>query len=197
MNEPGLPTRIMADESGAALIEFTIVVALLLGLTFALVDFGRAFFQWEMAEKATQMAARLAAVRAPACASVPSANTKSNAATVRYGQSCSDSAEPCTAAAAVSCAGAASSTTATAIFTRIQALLPTGTTVANLRFRYEYAHLGFVGGPYQPIVSVELRDITFRFLVLGPFVRLLGGAWLSGTIAMPPMRAALPAEALR
>ena len=50
------------DESGASLIEYTIVVVLFLLLFFSVLDFGRLGFNWVMTEKAMQRAARIAVV---------------------------------------------------------------------------------------------------------------------------------------
>ena len=50
------------DEAGAAMIEMTIVVMLLFTLVLGFVDFGFAFYQWNAANKAVQVGARLAAV---------------------------------------------------------------------------------------------------------------------------------------
>ena len=99
-------------------------MGLFLGLTFALVDFGRAFFQWVMAEKATQIAARVAAVRVPACSGVPSLNLKRspNDASVRYGLSCADASLPCADPGSVTCAGDPGSPLAAAIMARTGAL---------------------------------------------------------------------------
>jgi Flp pilus assembly pilin Flp len=190
--------RMLEDNTGATLVEFTIIVGLFLGLTFALIDFGRAFFQWVMAEKATQIAARIAAVRAPACPGVPSINLKRspNDASIRYGLSCADATLPCVDGGSITCAGDPASPLAATIMARTGALLPAGITATNLRFRYDYAGLGFLGGPYIPMVTVELRDVSFEFLALGPFVTFLGGGGFENEISMPPMRATLPAEDL-
>ena len=55
----------LADEIGANLVEFSLVVTLFLFLLLAIIDFGRIGHTWVSANKATQLAARLAAVRPP------------------------------------------------------------------------------------------------------------------------------------
>ena len=55
----------LRDTSGAAMVEFTVVMMLLLVLTFGIVDFGNALFQWNSAEKATQAGARAATISDP------------------------------------------------------------------------------------------------------------------------------------
>ncbi len=55
----------LKDEGGGPLAEFTLVIFLLMSMTMALVDFSRAVWQWNAAQKATQVAARIAVVRDP------------------------------------------------------------------------------------------------------------------------------------
>jgi Flp pilus assembly pilin Flp len=55
----------MADEGGAVMIEMTLVIVLLLTLVLGFVDFGHAFYQWNAANKAVQVGARLASISAP------------------------------------------------------------------------------------------------------------------------------------
>jgi hypothetical protein len=50
------------EEAGAAMVEMTIVVTLMFTLLLGFVDFGYAFYQWNAANKAVQIGARLAAV---------------------------------------------------------------------------------------------------------------------------------------
>jgi Flp pilus assembly protein TadG len=57
-----LPCHFARDESGAAMVEMTLVITLLLTLLLGFVDFGYAFYQWNAANKAVQVGARLAAI---------------------------------------------------------------------------------------------------------------------------------------
>ena len=50
--------RFRNDESGAAMVEMSLVLVLLLVLTLGFVDFGHAFYQWTAAGKAVQAGAR-------------------------------------------------------------------------------------------------------------------------------------------
>ncbi len=56
---------ILLNNNGAALVEFTLLIPILFGLVFGLVEFGRATFQHHTAEKGVKAAARFIA-RAPA-----------------------------------------------------------------------------------------------------------------------------------
>jgi Flp pilus assembly pilin Flp len=53
------------DEGGGPAAEFTMVMFALITLTLAIIDFGRATWVWNAAQKATQVAARIAVVRDP------------------------------------------------------------------------------------------------------------------------------------
>lgn len=53
--------RFRKDEGGAAMVEAAIAMTLLLTLTLGFVDFGYAFYQWNAANKAVQMGARIVA----------------------------------------------------------------------------------------------------------------------------------------
>ena len=57
--------RFRNDESGAAMVEMSLVLVLLLVLTLGFVDFGHAFYQWNAAGKAVQAGARMASVSNP------------------------------------------------------------------------------------------------------------------------------------
>ncbi len=53
------------DKAGAALLEFTVVIGVLLSLLFGVIEFSLAFAQWNAATKALQVGARLASVSYP------------------------------------------------------------------------------------------------------------------------------------
>jgi Flp pilus assembly protein TadG len=55
---------LLADDSGTTLVEFAIVLPIFLLLFLGTIDFGRFGAEYMMAQKAMQLAARTAAVRA-------------------------------------------------------------------------------------------------------------------------------------
>ncbi|MHA7901441.1 MAG: TadE/TadG family type IV pilus assembly protein [Henriciella sp.] len=59
------PASFLFENRGAALVEFTLLMPILFGLVFGLIEFGRATFQHHTAEKGVKAAARFVA-RAPA-----------------------------------------------------------------------------------------------------------------------------------
>jgi len=69
---PLRPRMFRRSESGATMIEMTIVIQLLFIAVFGFIDFGFALFQWNQASKAVQIGARLAAVSGPVDSSLSS-----------------------------------------------------------------------------------------------------------------------------
>ena len=102
--------------------------------------------------------------------------------------------------ATVSCAGAAGNATADEIWARVQPLLPPDATIDNLRFEYRFdSNLGFLGGPYTPMVTVEITPPDFQFTSpLGAMAVALGGAGGGLGTARPygAFSVSLPAEDL-
>ena len=68
--------HLRACERGAATVEFVVVAPVFLLLFFLTIEVASAFFWWKTAEKATQLAARIAVVRAPAATGVPRRNPR-------------------------------------------------------------------------------------------------------------------------
>jgi Flp pilus assembly protein TadG len=200
--------RFAGEESGATLVEFGLVLALLLLIAFGIIDFGRLAFHFVAAEKAVEAAARIAAVRPPACSGVALINQRGTveAGTTppRYGSSCGAADGVCLDPGNVSCTASASNATATEVWSVVSGTLPIDATIDNVLFRYDYdSDLGFLGGPYVPVVTVELQNLNFTFV--SPLSQLaalaVGGATaqtqgLGGTIAFPDLSASLPGEDL-
>lgn len=163
-------------EDGTTLVELAIVIPLFLLIFFALVDFGRMGAEYVMADKAMQMASRIAVVRPPACqGTLPPFNSRGTSLTApKFGTLCSAGASGtvCAAPAAMTCIGVAGNPTVDEIWRAISPLLPAGATELNLSFRYDPddpndpndRQLGFLGGPYVPMVTVDLVNLQFTFV---------------------------------
>ena len=193
--------RAARNEDGAMLVEFAILMPLLLLLTFGLLDFGRLGFSYVMAQKATEMAVRDAAVRPPLCGALPEVNQRGSLsgplAGLRFGASCTAGTNLCASFATLSC----TAETAPAFWARIAPLMPANATPANLTVSYAFdPTLGFPGGPVTLYFSVAVSDLDFDFVTpLGALARLATGAdpgTLGRSIAFPSMSASLPGEAL-
>lgn len=200
--------RFSAEDSGASLVEFSLVIALVLVLFFAILDFGRIGYAFVAGQKAVQNAARLAVVSPPVCLIPPTHlldPSQTNADPPwEFGTSCSQgpcddarlNAPPCTLAET------ASSATAIAIHNAVRALLPPGVGVDGLRYTYSFdPRLGFLGGPYTPMVTVEMPVARLPMISpLGPLLQLVGGGgtqlFASGEFTLPPISVSMPGESL-
>ena len=186
--------KFLRNESGAAMVEFTLIFFLLIGTTFAVIDIGYALWQWSSAEKATQLAVRQAIVSNPLAVDLEKFDC--NNANVVLGTGCNDA--NATTFGVVTCTGATktcsggydySTTEATRLLTRIQQVYPR-VQESHLVLEYEDLRLAFAGrGSPVASVTVRLVGMTFEFLVLGTFIN-------SGQIAMPDFRATLSTEDL-
>ena len=193
--------RFRRDESGATLVEFAMVVPIFLLLAFGIIDFGRLGMTYVMTQKATEQAVREAVVRTPVCAGLPETNLRGNSdGTIRYGASCQIASDACANPGTFVCTADAGQT-GTDIFTRIQPLLPTNATAANLQFTYAFdPNLGFLGGPYVPRVTVDIVDLEFEFVTpLGGLAKVVTGEVndsIGASFQFPSMSTSLPAEVL-
>jgi Flp pilus assembly protein TadG len=189
-------------DEGSVLAEFALVLPLFLVLLMAVIDFGQIYLRWILAEKATALAARFAVVRPPVCPGVPTFNDRTAGIpkTSPFGTTCTASFfDLCEDPGTVSCTGAdAVGTTFNDLFDAVGGLLPSTIGPDNINFTYSFANLGFLGGPYVPLVSVELvGDVEVPFITpLGPLFQAISGGGGLDNPALPPMRATLPAEDL-
>lgn len=215
--------RFGQDQRGTTLIEFAISVSLFLLIFFAVLDFGRLAYNWVMAEKAMQRAARIAAVRPPICPDVPQVNDRADRfdGTFPAGTMCRAEAGLCLAPEpavctldSVSSSDAEALATASEIWTAVLPMLPDNADSSNVLLRYEFdPQLGFLGGPYTPVITAELvgaesegdfGDFCFSFLTpLSALAAASGAAanidencneGANPTIPFPDVSASIPAE---
>lgn len=196
--------RLRRREEGTTLVELAFVIAIFLLLFFAVLDFGRLSYNWVMAEKAVQMAARMAAVRPPVCSGLPEKNLAGDGNTARFGSACNGAEAVCEAEIddpVASCSGSSGNATANQIYTSVAGLLPGNAEADNLKFTYTYdPAMNFLGGPYVPVVTVELQNLQFQFAspLLG-LARLAGAATTGdkpAPLTFPSMSVSLPGEDL-
>lgn len=196
--------RFWRDERGTTLVELAFVLPLFLLLFFGLIDFGRMGGEYVMADKAMQIATRMAVVRPAACPGLlptnPRGTVPANKVPPRFGTHCATSNWIC-AAQSASCTGVLANPTVNEIWTAIAPLMPAGSSAANLSFRYDFDRdLNFLGGPYVPVVTVELTGLNFNFVTpLGGLAALAtgnAGSGISGSVPFPAMSMSLPGEDL-
>ncbi|MGE5548081.1 MAG: TadE/TadG family type IV pilus assembly protein [Solirubrobacterales bacterium] len=189
--------RMLRDQRGSNTVEMSIALMVLIVLTLGVCDLGVALWQWNLAEKATQAGARLAAVSDPVAPSI--VTWEGDLTKYQGGTRCWDAVghtDICAPATKVitcnssGCGGQTANAAAfKAIVTRMQTLLPK-IQPANVVVEYTYNGLGFIGRPGgQPVdVTVRLTGMTFDFLVLDHLVGL------PDKITMPPATATLTGE---
>ena len=186
--------HILRCTSGAAMVETTLTLLLLLGLTFGIVEFSNVFWQWNSAEKATKLGARLAVTANPVAQELKTFDCASD--TILLGTKCSDpnaltfGTVICNGATS-SCSGGYSFSTAAfdVIFAQMRALFPR-VQRANVVIEYRDLRLGFAGRRSPvPGVTVRLTGMIFTFTALDDLFGL-------GPVTMPDFRATLTGEDL-
>lgn len=196
------------DQSGAAMIEMTIVAMLLLTLVLGFVDFGYAFYQWNAATKAVQVGVRLAAVSTPVPTGLIAESNTSNTALVGVAMPANQFSYSCTADAAGTascsrcnivgdCASAAADQAAFDLIFDGDAgrsgmvdFFP-ALEKNNVRIEYVATGLGYwtrPGGPV-PTIRVSIQNHTFQFF-------FLSGLMSFAPITMPDMLSTITGEDL-
>lgn len=181
------------DTGGGPMLEFTAVFMLLILLTFGIVDFGLAMWQWNSAEKATQIGARIAVIANPVDSKLATWDCKN--ASIALGTYCSDpnaSSFGTITCTSTDCSGGSIGTNAYdgAAFNTIVSRMQTvygRVQPNNVIVEYKDIRLCFAGrGSPCPAVTVKLTGLTFDFIMLN---------WLlPATVTMPDFRATLTAE---
>lgn len=193
------PRDLFRNNGGASAAEFALVLPLLLLLIFGIIDAGRFMWEYNRAEKATQMGVRFAAVTDPVIGSGFSDYSFSINDGVAQGSpvptsdfdnaTCIDGS--CTCVGGTVC-GSVSYTDAAfqAIADRMKAMYPP-IGPGNVSVEYKNVGLGFAGDPNGPDVA-PLITIKLTGLVFHPITCLM----FACSINMPDFRAALTAEDL-
>ena len=194
--------RLLRSEGAAAGAEFALVLPLLLLLLFGVIDAGRFLWEYNMAEKATQMGVRMAVVTNPVPSalegpkqggysfSVSDGILQGNAVpTANFDNAVCDNSGSCSCTGGNICGSIGYNSTAfNNIVSRMAAMYPP-ITPSNVQVIYKNVGLGFAGDPDNPnvsaLVTVKLRNLSFQ-----PLVCLAFGC----SIRMPDFRAALTLE---
>ncbi|CAN7382652.1 pilus assembly protein [Phenylobacterium sp. LjRoot225] len=189
--------RMLRDERGATLVETTIIFPLVLILTFGLVEFGNAFWQYHAAEKATAVGARWLSTRhgvrgtaaltnelytapVPDCfvnsGDTPGTACSQVAGATAWSQTCSGSG-----------GGSCSSTVMADLLAQMQAYAPF-ITAANVNVQLRGSTMGFVGrGRAVPLITVRTTGLTYNFITLDALLGL-------GPLTMPGFASTFVAE---
>ena len=186
------------DQRGASAAEFALVLPLLLLLLFGIIDAGRFMWEYNRAEKATQMGARYAVVTNPVAPGLASYSFAVNGGVIAgdpvpvalFGNAvCTNTSCTCTASSGSFCSGAGYDATAfSKLVARMSAMYrPIG--ADNVEIEYRNVGLGYAGDPngpdVAPLVTVSLKNLQFQ-----PITTLFFGV----SLGMPDFRAALTLE---
>ena len=198
-----LLSRLLRCDRAASAAEFAIVLPLLLIFLFGIIDGGRFLWEYNRAEKATQMGVRFAAVADPVATALEGPQAGG------YSFSVSDGITQCSTDPTANfdnsvCTSTTCSCTGGGIcgsighdvnaFNRIVARMAVfypAIGQSNVSITYKNVRLGFAGDPVNPnvspLVTVKLSGLTFQ-----PITCLV----FACSISMPDFRAALTAEDL-
>jgi TadE-like protein len=188
--------NIVGNSQAASAAEFALVLPLFLLLVFGIIDAGRFMWEYNRAEKATQMGARFA-VATDLIPSGLSTYSFSNSGGIPQGQpvpTTSFNYAVCTNSSCGTCVGSACGVigydgTAFTNVVRRMALMypPIGPT--NVQVEYRNVGLGYAGDPngpdVAPLVTVRLQGLTFQPITCMVF---------ACSVTMPDFRASLTLE---
>jgi Flp pilus assembly protein TadG len=179
------------DDGGATLVEATLVFPMVMILTFGLVEFGHALWEYHAVEKATAIGARHAATRGPLVAQLADGAHDcfvANPGSVPAGTACSDPAIP--AGAPITCSagsGPCSSAVRSAMLAEMRRIAPF-LTDANVQIEVSPSKMGFIGrGRAIPLITVRTTGLTYDFVAIDDLLGL-------GALTMPGFASTLPAE---
>jgi hypothetical protein len=203
------------DETGAVLVEISILLPIVVGILCGSIDVLYALYQWNAAAKAVEVGARIAAVSDPVAAGlndlsnqvVLSGSVASRGLMPWFTITCDGSAEVCSCSGTcpgisansynttamnriIFGRGSTSCTDATSYYTSGMCDILPSLTAANVRIVYTQTGLGYAGRPGGPVptITVSLHDLKFQFFFLS---YLLGRS-----IPIPAMTTTITAEDL-
>lgn len=203
-----MPAVFRRDESGASMVEMTLVLPMLLTLLLGFVDFGYAYYQWNAATKAVQIGARMASISTPVAPQISTAGPTAVAGDPVVPGSYAYVCDGATSLCSCTGAGCVAGTFTAANFNRIfygddGSCAPVANvrpgmcdffprlTPANVVVRYTATGLGYQTRPggAVPTISVSLQNMTFQFFFIQPLLNLQ-----SNTINMPSMLSTVTGE---
>lgn len=190
--------RLARDTRAGSAVEFAMVLPLLLILLFGIIDGGRFMWEYNEAEKATQMGVRYAVVTDPVASglydysfSISDGIVQGNAVPTANFDNATCDDTTCSCAGGDICGSITWDQTAfDNIRNRMQAMYP-AIQDSNISVEYKNVGLGFSGDPdgsdVSPLVTVKLTGLEFH-----PITCLV----FACSIPMPDFRAALTGEDL-
>jgi hypothetical protein len=189
---------LVRDDRGASAAEFALVLPLLLLFLLGMIDVGRFMWEYNQAEKATQMGARFAVVTDVVLSDLSTYSFASDGGVAQgdpiptthfTSATCTNTACTCVASSGSFCSSPDFDGTAfNRIVERMRVMYPM-IQPANVILEYRNVGLGYAGDPYgpdvAPLVTVRLTGMQFQ-----PLTTLIFG----GALTMPAFQAALTLE---
>ncbi|MGD9966262.1 MAG: TadE/TadG family type IV pilus assembly protein [Hyphomonadaceae bacterium] len=181
--------RFHRNESGATLVEHTLVFMLLMVLTFGLIEFGVVLYQYNAAETATAVGARYAATRGPVVTGISDCGVATSASAGTWCRNVTGSNSWSITCNANAPSGGCQAAALTELVTEMRRFSP-NIEAQNVQVVLRGVGLGFVGrGAPVPMVTVRLTGMQYNFIALDD---LLG----FGALTMPGFDASVVGEDL-
>ena len=203
------------DTTGVVVFQYAVVLPIFLLVTMGTVDIAYMLFEWDLANKATYVGARTAAVSNPVAQHITD-NTSLNYTQVQIdhiNQACFNfsTGAPtdwgCPSTGLVTCTSSActpntygfdssafTNVNGTGIFDRMKAVFPR-LQVENVTVTYQTNGSGFVGRPggLPMNITVSITGMTHEFFFVPSLVGVFGGAF-SRTKQIPPFSTTMQSE---
>jgi Flp pilus assembly protein TadG len=215
MGRERLASAVSRDESGAVLVEVTVVMTIMLVFLLGSIEFLFVFYQWNAAAKAVQIGARIAAVSDPVAGGLNGLSTAvvgslvpPGAAMPSFVIACDGSTSRCVCSSEGTCPGevvydsaamntivfgrgSSSCTDATSFYNTGMCDVFSRITPANVVIVYTQTGLGFAGRPGGPVptITISLKDLPLQFF-------FLSGLMGFKDLRIPPLTTSMTAEDL-
>ena len=155
--------RILGDERGAVSAEYPIAFVAIFGVFMFAFQVSFAMFELISAEKAAQTGARFAAVRTPINNNVPVRNEIAGGGALGQWCSLGDCVDP---GGPWECTGGSLGDCDVEAFKKLwddMARQGFNYDPSDITVSYQYAWLGYAGGPFAPIIEVQIATRPFLF----------------------------------
>jgi Flp pilus assembly protein TadG len=199
MERKRLTTGILHDESGAVLVEVTVMMTIMFVFLLGSIEFLFVFYQWNAAAKAVQVGARIAAVSDPVAGGLNGLSMTVLGSAVPPGSAmpnfvitCDGGRSRCECSSEGTCPGEVVYNAAamdTIVFGRSSSSCADATssynsgmcdvfariTPANVVVVYTQTGLGFAGRPGgpAPTITISLKDLPLQFFFLSGLMRFV------------------------
>ena len=169
-------SRLLRDRRAASAAEFAMVLPLLMILLFGIIDAGRFLWEFNAAEKATQMGVRYAVATDPVLKGLSTYSFATSSDAIPAGDpvptdnftkaTCTSTSCTCEPNGADFCDATSVDTARLQKISNRMAMMYPGITINNVEVDYQNVGLGFSGNPdgadVSPLVTVKLTGLTFH-----------------------------------